>query len=233
MSLRPSAYRDYFACEHCDTLYRRPHLTGGEVARCDVCGATLLRANRLTLDQWLALTVAAAITFLVANLRPVVLITFQGAHNESTIWGAVNALAQRPTAPIAVPLALTLIIVPLLQISSLLWVLGFARAGRRPPGFEMLMRLLVGLRPWSMVEVCLLGILVAMIKLSDVVSVALGAGTWAMAVLTVLLAVIASRDMHWLWDLVDEPELARQEGLADDGAATTPSARTPPQTSHG
>ncbi|WP_092947140.1 paraquat-inducible protein A [Roseateles sp. YR242] len=220
MCPRPSAYREYFACEHCDTLYRRPQLAGNEVARCEVCNAVLLRANRLTLDQWLALTVAAAITFLIANFRPVVLINFQGAHNESTVWGAVIALAQRPTAPIAVPLALTLIVVPLLQISSLLWVLGFARTGRRPPGFELLMRLLVGLRPWSMVEVCLLGILVAMIKLSDVVAVTLGAGTWAMAVLTALIAIIASRDMHWLWDLVDEPELARREGLADDGAAS-------------
>lgn len=219
MSARPHLYRHYFACEHCDTLYRRPALTGHEVARCDVCGAVLLRANRLTLDQWLALTVAAAITFLIANLRPVVLINFQGAHNEATVWGAIIALAQRPTAPIAVPMALTLIIVPLLQIAALLWVLGHARAGQRPPAFELLMRLLVGLRPWSMVEVCLLGILVSMIKLSDVVSVQLGAGTWAMAVLTLLMAVIASRDMHWLWDLVDEPALAREEGLSDEGAA--------------
>ncbi|WAC72325.1 paraquat-inducible protein A [Roseateles sp. SL47] len=227
MSVRPHSqanshahpFRQYFACEHCDTLYRRPRLSGHEVARCDVCGAVLLRANRLTLDAWLALTVAAAITFLIANFRPVVSINFQGAHNESTVWGAIIALAQRPTAPIAVPMALTLIIVPLLQISALLWVLGHARAGQRPPAFELLMRMLVGLRPWSMVEVCLLGILVSMIKLSDVVSVTLGAGTWAMAVLTILIAVIASRDMHWLWDLVDEPDLARQEGLSDEGVA--------------
>jgi len=221
MSASPHIYRHYFACEHCDALYRRPHLAGKEVARCEVCKAVLLRANRLTLDQWLALTVAAAITFLIANLRPVVFIDFQGAENESTVWGAIIAMAQRPTAPIAVPLALTLIIVPLLQIASLLWVLGHARAGRRPPAFELLMRLLVGLRPWSMVEVCLLGILVAIIKLSDVVTVSLGAGTYAMAVLTGLIALIASRDMHWLWDLVDEPELARQEGLTDEAVAAT------------
>ena len=109
------------------------------------------------------------------------------------------ALAQGGAAPIAVPTALVVIAVPFLQIVLLGWVLGFAKAGWRAPGFAMAMRVLHGLRPWSMVEVCLLGALVAIVKLSGYLVVMPGIGIWAMAALAVLIPLIASRDTHWLW----------------------------------
>jgi len=188
-------------CEHCDSVYRRRPLGRGELARCERCAAVLYRASRLDIDRWLALTVAAAIVFVIANVCPVIRINLQGLHNESTLWQAAAALAHGAAAPIALPTALSVIIVPFLQISLLGWVLIHARCGRRAPGFAQAMRMLVALRPWSMIEVCLLGILVAVIKLSSMVQVAPGAGIWAMAVLMVLITLIASRDVHGLWEL--------------------------------
>jgi paraquat-inducible protein A len=67
------------------------------------------------------------------------------------------------------------------------------------------MRMLNALRPWSMVEVCLLGALVAIVKLSGFLAVLPGVGIWATAALTVLIPLIASRDIHWLWQRVEEP----------------------------
>jgi paraquat-inducible protein A len=54
-----------------------------------------------------------------------------------------------------------------------------------------------------MVEVGLLGILVAVIKLAGFVQVVPGPGIWAMAGLMVFLALIANRDIHWLWELAE------------------------------
>ncbi|SFW57323.1 paraquat-inducible protein A [Luteibacter sp. UNCMF366Tsu5.1] len=187
------------ACEHCDTIYARPALAIGESARCDRCHSTLCRADRLDLDQWLALTVAAAIVAVIANVCPVVRISLQGLHNEATLWQATVALAQGAVALIAVPAMLAVIVVPFAQILLLFWVLAFARAGRRAPWFVANMRLLVALRPWSMIEVALLGILISVIKLSGFLHVAPGAGIWAMATLMVLLTVIARRDLDSLW----------------------------------
>lgn len=194
-------FPDLIVCEHCDSVYRRRHLAPAEVARCARCAAVLYRANRLTVDRWLALTVAAAIVFVIANACPVVRISLQGLHNEATLWQSAAALAHGPIALIAVPTALSIIVVPFMQISLLAWVLGYARIGRRAPGFAQAMRMLVALRPWSMIEVGLLGILVAIIKLSSFLQVAPGAGIWATAVLMVLITLIANRDIHWLWEL--------------------------------
>jgi len=192
-------------CEHCDRVYRRVALARGGVARCEVCGAVLYRAEKFDIDQWLALTVAAAIVFALANVYPVMQIGMSGLHNEATLWQAVMALGHGLAAPIAVPAGAAAIVVPFLQIVLLGWVLGFARFGRRAPAFALAMRMLNALRPWSMVEVCLLGALVAIVKLSGFLAVLPGVGIWATAALTVLIPLIASRDIHWLWQRVEEP----------------------------
>ncbi|HEY4069426.1 MAG TPA: paraquat-inducible protein A [Burkholderiaceae bacterium] len=203
------AFPDLVACEHCDTVCRRLPLGRREVACCARCGAVLYRVNRLSIDDWLALTLAAAFTFVIANFTPIVRISFEGQHNEATLWGAIGALAHGTAAPIAIPAALAVIVVPFLQIAALAWLLGYARLRRRAPGFAALMRLLVALRPWSMVEVLMLGILVAIVKLSSDLDVIAGPGVWATAVLTLQIAVIAGRDVHQLWDAV-EPSGSRR-----------------------
>jgi paraquat-inducible protein A len=194
-------YPDLIACEHCDSVYQQRPLARREVACCTCCGAVLYRASRLNLDQWLALTVAAAITFVLANVYPVMRISLQGRQNDVTLWQSVTALAHGAIAPISVVAALSIIIVPLLQIVLLGWVLMFARTQRRAPGFVGAMKALHLLRPWSMIEVCLLGALVSIVKLSSYMEVIVGGGVWAMAVLTVLITIIASRDTHTLWHL--------------------------------
>lgn len=200
-------------CEHCDAVFTRRTLARGEVAHCTRCAAVLYRASSLDVDRWLALTIAAAIVFLIANVYPIVRISLQGLHNEATLWESVAALVHGAAAPIAVPTALSIILVPFFQISLLLWVLGYARQGRRAPGFAQAMRMLVALRPWSMVEVCMLGILVAVIKLSSYMQVVPGPGIWATAALMVLLTLIANRDIHLLWDMTAD-RAAAEEGAA-------------------
>jgi paraquat-inducible protein A len=190
-------------CEHCDTTYARPALAPGEAARCNVCRMTLCRADRLTIDQWLALTLAAGVVDVIANVCPVIRISLQGLHNQVTLWQAAFALAQGIVAPIAVPTVLAVIVVPFVQILLLIWVLAFARTGRQAPWFAPSMRLLVALRPWGMIEVALLGILVSVIKLSSFLQVTPSAGIWATAALMVLLALIASRDLDGLWALIE------------------------------
>ncbi len=204
-------YPNLVACEHCDSVYRRPVLAPGEIARCEQCAAILFRARRLNIDSWLALTIAAAIAFVIANVCPVVLVNLQGQHNAATLWQSTAALAQGAAAPIALPAALAIIVVPFLQISLLAWLLIHARAGRRAPGFAPAMRMIVGLRIWSMVEVGLLGILVAVIKLSSSLQVAPGVGVWAMAALMILITVIANRDVHRLWEMTERGRFASLE----------------------
>lgn len=194
------------ACEHCDSVYRRCSLAAREVARCERCAAVLSRSSWLDIDRWLALAITAGVVFTIANLCPIMRINLEGLHSETTLWQSALALAQGLTAPIAIPTALAIVVVPFMQIASLIWLLAFARAGRRAPAFGTLLRLLAMLRPWSMIEVGLLGILIAVIKLSSVVQIVPGAGLWATAALMVLIPLIAGHDTRRLWDWIAPAE---------------------------
>ncbi|QJD59703.1 paraquat-inducible protein A [Pseudomonas sp. gcc21] len=192
-------------CEHCDSVYQRPNLAPKQTAHCQRCGALLERGRHLTTDQLLALTVAAAILFMLANTFPIVEISMQGLSNAATLWESVEALAEGRITIIALVAGLSIIFAPALQIILLGWVLYYARSGRIAPGFRTCMRALEHLRPWSMLEVCLLGILIAIIKLAGMLEVHAGLGLWAMAMLTVLVILISGRDVRDLWNELQVP----------------------------
>lgn len=186
-------------CEHCDSVYQYRPLSRGENAFCLRCGALIERGGRLSTQQMLALTLTAGILFLLANLFPLMTISMQGLSSETTLWGTVQALARGEITLIALVAGLSIVFAPGLQILLLGWVLGHAQFGRVAPGFRLCMRSLEQLRPWSMLDVCLLGIAVAAIKLADLLEVHPGAGLWSLIMLTVLL-LLSGRDIRRLWD---------------------------------
>lgn len=193
---------NWLICEYCDTVHRRPALARYQRAFCVRCGALLGRHRPLSIDQVLALSVTAAILLLFANLSPVMRISLYGRANEATLWEAVWALTQGPMTAMALVAGFAIIAAPLTQVLLLLWVFGFARCKRPAPLFGPCMRLLEWVRPWSMLEVCLLGVLVALVKLSGMLDVLPGIGLVALALLSVLLLGIAGRDIRWLWELL-------------------------------
>ena len=186
------------ACINCDTISERPALARGEQASCAACGSVLLR-SWLSVQQLLALALAAALLFLIANLYPVIGISLSGEHHATTLLGSVLSLADSSPAPIAIVVALALIVLPALQIALLCWLLLFAQAGRRAPLFNPLMRAWESMHPWSMVEVGFLAALVSVVKLKGFLHVEIGVGMWAMAALTILLMAVVHRDIRSLW----------------------------------
>jgi paraquat-inducible protein A len=152
-------------------------------------------------ESGLALVCAAAIFFAIANLTPILSIEVAGVQTQANIWFAVRSLQQGWISVAALGLAFTTFLVPAVQIALLFWVLLFARGGHRPPGFGPIMKLLHRMRPWSMTEVFLLGALVAIVKLANWVPIKAGAGIWAMAALTTVLALLGRCDPASWWTI--------------------------------
>ncbi|MDA3913589.1 paraquat-inducible protein A [Oleiagrimonas sp.] len=191
-------------CEHCDAVHRRHELARGEVARCVRCQALLYRCPWLDVNSMFALALAAAVMFFIANTWPIVSLGLNGIHRSATLWGAIFAVASDGAGLVAVLVALMLFFFPLLQVILFGWILGFLRLHRRPPGFVPIMRILTAIGPWSMVEVFLLGTLVAVVKAGSIFDIILQPGIWAFAALTVLLTLVASFDLRRMWVLQRE-----------------------------
>jgi paraquat-inducible protein A len=188
-------------CRDCDTVYRAIPLHRGDVAVCRRCDAVLARHFAADVESGLALVSAAAIFFAIANLTPILSIEVAGVESKANIWFAVRSLQQGWISFAALGLAFTTFLIPAVQIVLLFWVLLFARLGVRPPGFGRVMRVLHRVRPWSMTEVFLLGALVAIVKLANWVPITAGVGIWAMAALTMVLALLGRCDPASWWSI--------------------------------
>ncbi|MDD3763971.1 MAG: paraquat-inducible protein A [Nevskiales bacterium] len=188
-------------CECCDAAHRRTPLKPGGIARCRRCGAELYRNRPVDLDTMLALTLTGLIVFVVANTYPVIEMEVGGQRNSVLLWDAILATYDAGTGTVAIIAALSIFLLPLLQMLSFAYVLIPLRAGRVPTHFVKVMHALRAMQPWSMVEVFLIGVLVSAIKLSSDADISLGMGMWGFALLTYLLTIVTAFDLHELWDV--------------------------------
>lgn len=198
------------ACHECGLLLREIALPPGGTAVCCCCGATLYRNSPDSIRRTLALTLAAAVFFILANSYPILGIEIQGNRNAATLAGAVQALWHQQMYSISSLVCITAILVPALELSLLLYLLVPLQLQRQPPGIPLILRLITAIKPWGMVEVFMLGLLVSLVKLQSDFSILPGVALWSFAVLTLLLAAVAaSFNPREIWMRLDYPSTGR------------------------
>jgi paraquat-inducible protein A len=197
----PAAHPELLACPECDQLVRdvTPSGVGGWII-CPRCAAPLYRDGPNNLERALALAVTAIILLLVANLFPVIGMEFQGLRVETTVVGAARELWRMEMPFVAVLVVLTIVLVPALEALGIAWLVAFLWAGRRPPAFVAIFRGLQLAHPWTMLEVFMLGVLVALVKLSHSADILPGLAIGAFTALMFVFAALASTlDQRALW----------------------------------
>lgn len=191
---------DLFACEECDAIHRKVVLGPNEAAICGRCGAALERDMSVHSRRALPLTIASLLMFVIANVFPIVEMQFQGNVNQTTIMGAVLSLNAARMPGVALLVLVTIILFPLMQLLTLMYLLvAVKRAEYHHPEFNLVARLVQIMRPWAMVEVFLLGTLVAYVKLTSMATVVPGTALLAFAVLTILLTAVLSFNPRHIW----------------------------------
>ena len=191
------------ACPECDLVQRVPADGAWGAIACCRCGATLCRRIPHALDVTLALMITAAVVFAIANVFPVMSLDMQGRHNEATLLAMAKALHRAGMTPVAVLVAVTVIVMPALEIAAMLWLLVPLKLGVAPEGLAVVSRTLAAVRPWAMVEVFTLAALVSIGRLGNLADLHLGAAFWAMGALMFLFALADTIfDEHALWERV-------------------------------
>lgn len=196
------------ACPECDHLHVRSPLRPGEKARCVRCGTVLYQAPRWRPEQMLAVVAAALITFVLANAYPILELRVQGDVSKATLLGSVVALWRDGRELVAAMVFATAWLAPLFDLLAMAALLLAVLGGRRPAFHAPLLRILQAVRPWGMIEVLMLGVLVSLVKLSHLAQVVPGVALWAFIGLTVLLAAVLSYDLRCLWRLFPAAEVA-------------------------
>ncbi|WP_442807354.1 paraquat-inducible protein A [Trinickia soli] len=194
---------DLIACHDCDALLRKPRHWAKGSARCPRCAALLYRPSSIQLERISALTLAALFTFLIAQTFPIVELDLNGVTSQTTLMGALVALWNEGMELVAIAVFCSTILFPLIELTALLYVLMPIRAGVVPPGFNLVLRAIQFVRPWGMIEVLMLGILVTIVKMTSLAHVIPEAALFAFGALTLMLAVVVLFDPRALWDIAD------------------------------
>lgn len=192
------------ACPDCDLLQRLPDLESGASARCPRCDRELWRRRDDSSHRTLPLTLAALVLYVVANTFPMMGLSAVGREASTTVLGGADQLWRDGREIVAVLVLFTAVVAPALQISFMLAISLAARRERIPRWAGTLLRHHPTTRVWSMIEVMMLGVLVALIKIAELATVIPGVAMFALGALIFLLAAIQSSfDPREVWSRVE------------------------------
>ncbi len=209
------------ACLHCDLLQRLPDLAPGASARCPRCDKELWRRREDSLNRTLALTLAAAMLYVVANSVPMLGLTIVGRAASTTVIGGAEHLWENGQQIVGVLVLFTAVIAPALQIGLMLAIVlgAFRERPRRWVG--TLLRHHPTSKIWSMIEVMMLGVLVALVKIADYATVIPGVALFMLGALVFILAGMqTSFDPREVWERIEWAEsdaqpAAQQVGMVE------------------
>jgi paraquat-inducible protein A len=191
------------ACPVCALAQRVAHGRPGLAYECSRCGALLEREpDRDSLHLTAALTLAALVLYVPANLYPIMRMFWSGAYSESTVWDGVVSLARSNQWFVAIIVFLASIAIPLFKLLSLLYLVLSAQLRWRglPRLRTRLWRLVDFVGPWAMLDVFLLAVLVALVKLRTLATILPGPGLTAFCAVVVLtILASATFDPRLIW----------------------------------
>jgi len=214
------------ACLECDLLQRVASLPQGATARCRRCGHSLAYNKPDSLNRTLALAVAAAIALIVANITPLMGLSISGRQTSTTILGGAWEMWLLGQEIGAMIVLFCTVIAPAVHIGIMLTVLIAARRAPAPQWVGTLLRWSNWHQPWAMVEVMMLGLLVALIKIAELATVNPGIGMFAAGALVALVtAMTVSFDPGEVWKRVEWVDKEKKGGA---GGLSGASDQQPP-----
>jgi len=200
-------------------VQRLPDVPPGASARCPRCNREIWRHRVDSLTRTLALSFAALVLYLIANTTPMLSLHAVGRSASTTVFGGARQLWEDGQEIVAVLVLFAAVVAPALQIAFVLLVALGARRPRPPAWVATLLRHHPTARTWSMIEVMLLGVLVALIKIAELATVIPGIALFSLGALVFVFAGMqASFDPREVWERIVWAETRVNQAAVGDAA---------------
>ena len=189
------------ACHECDALHRLGQVAEGQKAVCVRCGAVLYHHKSNSFERSLALCLAGVILFVMANAYPLLEIKSGSLYQATTLMGSVNTLFAAGMWHVGLLVFFSAVLFPFLELVCMLYILIPLQMKKKTWKLPQALTFIQSIKPWVLMDVFMLGILVSVIKLVKMMKVIPGISLFALTVLIILLATITSSfDFHRAWE---------------------------------
>ena len=190
----------------CDECHKLEYLREDEVQHCTRCGARLHARRPDSIARTWALLITAAILYIPANLLPIMTISMLGKGMPATIMEGVVELVQADMLPIALVVFVASILVPTFKLIGIALLL-YSVQRHQPMSARqriLMYRFIEWIGRWSMLDIFVIAILVALVRFGNLASIEAGPGAAAFALVVVLTMLAAtSFDPRLIWDNTD------------------------------
>lgn len=203
LSSRSAASKGLSSCHICWKL------ADVKLHKCPRCGAAMHLRKAESLQRTLALLITACVLYIPANVLPIMITDQLGSAEPSTILGGVVLLIQLGSIPIALVIFIASVMVPLGKMICMFYLCWCAGAKRQVSVRQktVLYRMTEFVGKWSMVDVFVVAILVALVNLGGLVSIQPGLAALAFAAVVIVTMIAAeSFDPRIMWDKLEEQD---------------------------
>ena len=201
-------------CRHCGLLQTVPGMTAPAVAVCTRCGVALRRVRRNPFGRSLAMTLTALACFAIACTMPLMRVSTSGITLAANLFSGPRRLDQQGVWELALVVLFTTVAAPFLKLIGTAYVLIGLSLPRPPRHSRSVFAWVERMRPWAMVEVYLIGVFVAYVKLIDIVHIDVGYAVFALVgMMLATVAADATLDRQAVWEALE------RRGTGSDASA--------------
>lgn len=196
------------SCHFCHSL-NRPCIDEAESSlqmHCHVCGSVIHSRVPNSLSKTWALVIASLILYIPANALPIMTVVLWGDGTPDNIMSGVLSLLSADMWPLALLIFVASIVIPIAKLLTLLGLLISVqmRSVWRPVERTQLYRVTEFIGRWSMIDIFVIGILVALVQFGEVATVTPGMGALCFAAVVILTMIAAhSFDPRLIWDAIE------------------------------
>ncbi len=192
---------DYIGCEVCTEVLHRTD------KKCSTCGSRTQWRKKDSLQKTWALLITSFLLYIPANFLPIMNTRYFGEETANTILGGVMVLWEHGSYPIAIIIFIASFLLPLGKMFILTW-LCYGVQTKSERSFKQktqLYRVIELVGRWSMVDVFVVAVLVALIKMGEILSVYPDWGAVAFSSLVIVTIFAAqSFDPRLIWGAVNK-----------------------------
>jgi paraquat-inducible protein A len=199
-------------CHKCFSLHEIHPIKDGNSAACSECGEILYRYDTKLVDKALAFSLTGLIFFTLANFFPLIQLNMFGSEQFITLPKTIISLFESGFYLVGIICAFLIFIFPLMifVINIILFTLLKMEKGKHVT--KELLILLAQIKPWSMADIFLISILVALVKLIAFGQIHIGISFWAlMAFVIIDVYITKSINIAEIWMLRDKILIKDQE----------------------
>ncbi|CAA6822576.1 MAG: Paraquat-inducible protein A [uncultured Sulfurovum sp.] len=187
-------------CKKCHTLHEKVKLENKTKAYCSECNVLLYQQDHDMIERTLALVITASISLFVAFNFNIININIQGLEQSLTLSSLFVVILEHEQYVVGLLFLFIIVIFPIGILFATFLLLFLMKVGKAAYLSKRLLILLAHLKPWNMVDIFFISLLVAMVKLFDIANIELGVAFVAF-IFTLILDIIITKNLsfHDLW----------------------------------